>query len=99
MWSFTLTVTPAAVTLIQGAPTSATVAYGAGYVDHLTVTNGSGKVTFTESVSADSSYFVVFSTGEIATSTTLPAGIYTVGGTDKDAHHDTGTWDFTLTVS
>jgi len=99
VWSFRLTVKPAVVTLIQGAPTSATVAYGAGYVGHLTVTNGNGKVTFTESVSADSSYFVVFSTGEIATSTTLPAGIYTVGGTDKDAHHDKGTWGFTLTVS
>ena len=85
--------------LLQGSPTSSTVADGAGYTGHLTVTSPNGTVSYTETASADSSDVVVNSAGAISAATTLPAGTYTVRGTDSDTAGDTGTWGFTLTVT
>jgi YVTN family beta-propeller protein len=88
----------AASTLLQGPPTSATVADGAGYSGQLTVTNATGTVSYTETASADSPDVVVDSSGAITAAATLAPGTYTVSGTDSDAAGDTGTWSFTLTV-
>ncbi len=98
-WTFTLTVSPATITLEQGAPTSATVSGQGGYTGQLTVTNATGAVTYTEASSAHSTQVVVSSTGAISAATSLAPGIYAVGGTDADAAGDRGAWTFTLTVS
>ena len=93
-------VTPAPITLVQGAPTSATVAHGAGYKGHgLTVTNATGTVSYTETTSADSRDVTVAPTGAISAAASLAAGTYTVSGTDRDANGDTGRWHLTLVVS
>jgi sugar lactone lactonase YvrE len=86
-------------TLIQGNPTSATVAHGGGYSGQLTVTNATGAATYTETSSAHSTDVVVTSTGAISAATSLAPGTYTVSGTDTDTNGDTGTWNFTLTIS
>jgi len=86
-------------TLLQVAPTSATVAYGAGYSAQLAVTGGTGAVTFTEATSKDAADVVVNSSGGVSAATSLTPGLYTVGGTDEDAAGDTGTWSFALTVA
>jgi hypothetical protein len=86
-------------TLTQGNPTSATVAHGGGYSGQLTVTNATGTVTYTETSSGHSTDVVVTSTGAISAATSLAPGIYTVSGGDSDTNGDTGTWNFTLTIS
>ncbi len=88
----------AASTLLQGSPTSSTVADGAGYSGQLTVTNATGTVSYTETASADSSDMVVGSSGAMSAAATLAPGVYTVSGTDSDTSGDSGTWTFTLTV-
>jgi hypothetical protein len=90
---------PVTVTLTQGSPTSAGVAYGAGYSGQLTVPNGTETVSYTETSSTDSADVVVTSTGAISAATSLAPGTYTVTGTDSDTKGDTGTWSFTLTVT
>ena len=91
---------PVTVTLVQGSPTSATVAYGAGYSGHsLTVTNATGTVSYTEATSVDSTDVVVSGTGAISAATSLGPGTYAVGGGDSDTNGDTGTWTFSLTVA
>jgi uncharacterized repeat protein (TIGR02543 family) len=91
---------PVTVTLTQGGPTSATVAYGAGYSGHsLTVSNASGTVSYTEATSADSADIVVSGTGAISAATSLAPGTYAVGGGDSDTNSDTGTWSFSLTIA
>ena len=87
------------VTLIQGGPTSATVAGGDGYSGQGGVTNANGTVTYTETVSPDSTDVVVSSTGAIGATTSLAAGTYQVRGDDSDLSGDTGTWLFALTVT
>ncbi len=87
------------VTLIQGSPTSATVAGGDGYSGQGGVTNANGTVTYTETVSPDSTDVVVSSTGAIGATTSLAAGTYQVRGDDSDLSGDTGTWLFALTVT
>ena len=89
----------ATVTLTQVSPTSASVADGAGYSGQLTVTNGVGTVSYTETSSTDSGDVVVNSTGAISASASLAPGTYTVGGGDSDTNGDTGTWSFALTVN
>jgi hypothetical protein len=97
-WTFTLTVN--AVTLTEGATQSATIAPGAGYSGQLTVTNGTGTVSWTETSSANSGTVVVNGSGVITVSTSLVTpGTYTVTGNDTDTDGDTGTWTFALTVS
>jgi subtilase family serine protease len=88
------------VTLVQGSPTSATVAYGAGYSGQsLFVTNASGTVSYSEAASVHSTDVVVSGTGAISAATSLAPGTYAVGGGDSDISGDTGTWTFSLTVS
>jgi hypothetical protein len=87
-----------AVTLTQGNPTSARVADGAGYKGRLTVTNGTGAVSYTETSSTDSNDVVVTSTGTIRAATSLAPGTYAVRGTDRDTNGGTGAWSFVLTV-
>ncbi len=86
------------VTLTQGSPTSANVVQGTGYSGQLTVTNGTGAVSYTETASTYSTDVVVTSTGAINAATLLAAGTYSVSGTDHDANGDSGTWSFVLTV-
>jgi len=87
------------VTLAQGSPTSAIVAYGAGYSGHsLAVTNSTRTVNYTEATSTDSTDVVVSRTGAISAATSLAPGTYTVGGGDSDTNDDTGTWTFSLVV-
>jgi hypothetical protein len=85
--------------LAQGAPTSATVAHGAGYSGQLTVTNANGTVTYAETTSGQSTQVVVGSTGAITAATSLAPGTYAVSGTDIDVSGDAGTWAFSLVVS
>ena len=85
------------VTLLQGNPTSATVAYGAGYSGTLSVSNAIGTPSFT--VTSSVSGITVSSSGAISASTSLAVGHYTVSGNDADTHGDSGTWSFALTIN
>ncbi|MGO9456477.1 MAG: IPT/TIG domain-containing protein [Acidimicrobiales bacterium] len=85
--------------LVQGKPTSATVAHGAGYIGQLSVTNGTGTVKFTEATSEASTDVAVTTGGVIRAPASLVPGTYTVSGTDTDADGNAGTWTFTLTVT
>jgi len=97
--SDTWTFVQVTVSLQQGTPNSATVTFGAGYSGHhLTVTNSTATVGYTEATSASSTDVVVSGTGAISASASLAPGTYTVSGSDSDANGDTGTWIFTLTV-
>ncbi len=96
--SFTYT-NPAPVVLVTGSPSSATVSAGGGYSGQSAVTNGSGTVSYTETISADSDDVVVSSTGEISAATSLSPGAYSVSGNDRDSSGDTGSWAFVLTVT
>jgi hypothetical protein len=87
------------ITLIQGSPISATVADGGGYSGQRAVTNGTGTVSYTETISVDSTYVVVTSTGAISAAISLSPGTYSVSGNDSDTNGDTGTWIFALTVT
>ena len=93
-------VTVSPITLTQGSPTSATVADGAGYSGQgLTVTNGTGIVSYIESQSAQSANVVVTASGAISAAASLAPGIYAVSGTDSDTMGDTGTWGLALTIA
>ena len=81
-----------------GESNSATVADGGGYSGQRTVTNGTGTVSYTEAISADSTDVVVTSTGAISSAKSLSPGTYAVSGNDSDTNDDTGTWIFALTV-
>jgi hypothetical protein len=97
--SDTWTFVQSTVTLTQGNPISAIVAYGAGYSGHsLAVTNSARTVSYTEVTSADSTDVVVSGTGAISAASSLAPGLYTVTGSDRDTNDDTGTWTFSLTV-
>ena len=96
--SFTYT-NPAPVVLVTGSPSSATVSDGSGYSGQRAVTNGSGTVSYTETISADSDDVMVSSTGEISAATSLSPGTYSVSGNDRDSSGDTGSWAFVLTVT
>jgi hypothetical protein len=88
------------ITLTQGSPTSTNVADGVGYSGHgLTVTNGSGIVSYAETDSAQSANVVVTASGAISSAASLAPGIYTVSGTDSDPRGDTGTWSLALMVT
>lgn len=87
------------ITLTQASPTSASVADGAGYSGQLTVTDGVGTVSYSETSSTDSAEVVVSSTGGIAAASSLAPGSYSVSGTDRDTNGDTGTWSFDLTIN
>jgi putative nucleotidyltransferase with HDIG domain len=100
-WSFTLTVT--AVPITQGSPLGASESWGLlwqllspNFTDQLATSGQNGAVTFvTTSPNANLS---VSSTGAVTTSGILGFGTYAVSGTDSDAHGDTGTWSYTLSV-
>jgi hypothetical protein len=87
------------ITLIQGSPNSATVAEGGGYSGQRAVMNGTGTVSYTETISVDSTDVVVTSTGVISAARSLSPGTYSVSGNDSDTNGDTGTWIFALTVT
>ena len=89
----------ATATLLQGSPTSSTVADGAGYSGQLTVTNATGTVSYNETPSADSSDVRRELFRHDHRSSTLAPGTYTVSGSDSDTAGDSGTWSFTLTVT
>jgi hypothetical protein len=87
------------ITLVQSSSTSATVAGGSGYRGQRTVANGTGIVSYTETISADSTDVVVTSTGAIIAAASLSPGVYSVSGNDSDTNGDTGIWIFALTVT
>jgi hypothetical protein len=61
--------------------------------------NGTGTVSYTETISVDSTDVVVTSTGVISAARSLSPGTYSVSGNDGDTNGDTGTWIFALTVT
>ncbi len=89
----------AAGALVQGSPTSATVAPSASatYTTQLVETGGVGSLTFTQTSGTPS--LVVSATGVITTSGALVVGTYNAAGSVSDASGDTGTYAFTLTVA
>ncbi len=89
----------AAGALVQGTPTSATVAptASAAYTTQLVETGGVGNLTFTQTSGTPS--LVVSASGAVTTSGALPAGTYSAAGSVSDASGDTGTYAFTLTVA
>jgi uncharacterized repeat protein (TIGR02543 family) len=100
-WTYSLTVTAVGTSSIVQTSSSAgstTTPDSATFVPPaLTVENNSGTVTFVTTTS--STGLKVSSAGVISVTGSLPAGTYTVSGTDSDVHGDTGTWTYTLTVT
>ena len=86
------------VSLTQTSTRSASAADGAGYRGQLAATNAIGPVTYSETVSVDSSEIGVSSTGAITAAATLVPGTYTVFGTDSDTAGDRGAWSFALAI-
>jgi uncharacterized repeat protein (TIGR02543 family) len=101
VWAFTLTVTPPGVRdIVQTSPTtgSTTTPDSATFVPPaIAVTDSTGAVTFVTTTA--STGLKVTSAGIISVTASLPAGSYTVSGTDKDSNGDVGTWTYSLTVA
>jgi outer membrane protein OmpA-like peptidoglycan-associated protein len=96
-WSYDLTVT--AATLIQTSPTTGTTTTalsGSFNPGSISVTNGVGTVSFTQTGSSPD---FSLTGGQIATTGTLAVGSHTITGTDTDTSGDTGTWSYDLTVT
>ncbi|MGO9582402.1 MAG: beta strand repeat-containing protein, partial [Acidimicrobiales bacterium] len=93
-WSFTLTV--GASRLTQIAPTSAQSATGTAFTAQLRFTGSRGSVICTQTAGAPD--LKVSPSGVVSAPANLPAGTYAAAGTARDAHGDTGSWSFTLTV-
>ncbi|MFZ0769230.1 MAG: InlB B-repeat-containing protein, partial [Acidimicrobiales bacterium] len=96
-WSYSLTVT--ADPIVQGSPTSDSIAANnsATFTSTLNATSGFvGTVTFATATPGFTinSGDQLASTGALASSGTP----YTISGSDSDAYGDTGTWTFALTV-
>ena len=83
-------------TLTQSSPTSGSTTAPATFSDQLTVTGGSGPVTFTQSSGTPD--LNVTSGGLVTTNGALPAGAYVTRGTTGDAGADQGTFFFVLVV-
>ena len=101
-WSFALTVLPTGskTTIVQTSPTTGTVTNASSSsfsTGPITVENSFGPVTFVTTKS--STAVSVSSSGAIATSGSLPVGVFNVSGTDSDTEGDTGTWTYTLQVT
>jgi hypothetical protein len=99
-WTFCLYVYKTTHVLSQTAPFTAAVSATSEthFGDTLEVLTPTGPVTYT--VTGGTTFaFTVFSTGFVVTAAPLTPGTYTVFGTDKDTHGDTGTWSFTLHVT
>jgi outer membrane protein OmpA-like peptidoglycan-associated protein len=102
-WSYTLTVTAPATSpssIVQTSLTSGstTTPDSSTFVPPaLAVENNQGAVTFT--VTTSNPGLSVTPSGIISVVGSLPAGTYTVSGTDRDTSGDTGTWKYTLTVT
>jgi major membrane immunogen (membrane-anchored lipoprotein) len=93
-YSFTLDVGE----LIQSSETTATVKVSGStaFSQQLTVTGGTGPVTYTETSGAPS--LIVSSSGAVTTSGALAAGVYSASGSESDGAGDTGTFKLTITV-
>jgi uncharacterized repeat protein (TIGR02543 family) len=108
-WIYTLTVTATApspppkaptTTIVQSSATSGstTTPNSSAFVPPaLTVENNVGVVTFTTTTTSPG--LNVTSSGVISVTHSLAAGTYTVSGSDKDGSGDTGTWNYSLTVT
>jgi hypothetical protein len=106
-WTYSLTVTSpsssapgSTLSLVQTSPTTETVqntASGVFTAGSIAVQNSIGAVTLV--TTASSPDLTVSASGLIATTGTLSLGTYIDSGTDSDAHGDTGSWSFTLTVA
>jgi polyvinyl alcohol dehydrogenase (cytochrome) len=86
--------------LLQGPPTSASVADGVGYAGQLTVSNpvtGGGPITWV--TNSGTSPITVTAGGAVSAASTTAPGSYTVTGTESDTSGDAGSWTFTLTVA
>jgi outer membrane protein OmpA-like peptidoglycan-associated protein len=96
-WSYTLTVT--SDTIIQGVPDSDSTSAGnsAAFSSTLSAASGFiGLVTFATTTPD----FAISNGNELESTSPLTASSspYVITGTDSDAHGDTGTWTYTLTV-
>lgn len=95
-WTYTLTITPAAI--IQEAPTSGTTTTtaSAAFTDQLVTSGQIGEVSF-DATSTPCGLDVAL--GAITTRGSLPKGSCTMSGTDSDISGNSGTWTFTLAVT
>ena len=104
VWSYTLNInsqpstgggTIKQTSSVSGATT--TEASASYVIGPIVVDNAVGTVTYVTTTSSGG--LSVSQSGDITTSGTLVAGIYTVSGTDSDSSGDSGTWTYSLTVS
>ncbi len=96
-WTYSLTVTPVAIT--QGSPTtgSTTESGSSTFSVILTATSGTAPISFATSTTG----FSIVGTDELESTRALNASgsPYVVTGTDSDAYGDSGTWTYTLSVT
>ncbi len=93
-WSYTLSVTAAAITQTAPFGNSVSTAGSAAFTGQL-ATNGSG-VSFGAVTNA---HLSVTSAGVVSTTGLLAVGDYSISGTDSDSLGDTGSWSYTLSVT
>ena len=84
--------------ITQIAPFSAMIASSAsvGFTEQLQTTGGNGPVSFRQQSGATE--LLVSGSGVIATSGSLPTGVYTTAGSTTDATGDVGSFTYTLSV-
>ncbi len=101
-WTYTLNVTPGAITQTGPFANAATVTppVSSGFTDQLAASGAiGGSVTYLQSGPSSPAGVLVSSTGAVSTSGPLHTGTYVVSGTDSDPAGDAGTWTYTLTVT
>ena len=100
-WSYTLAVTPVAITQTAPFLNSTTPTRSSSFTATLTTTGNTGAVGFTTTTAPPGSTggIKVSRAGVVTTTGALSVGTYAASGTDSDSYGDTGTWSYSLKVS
>src|ERR1017187_3095715 len=100
-WSYTLAVTPVAITQTAPFLNSTTPTRSSSFTATLTTTGNTGAVGFTTTTAPPGSIggIKVSRAGVVTTTGALSVGTYAASGTDSDSYGDTGTWSYSLKVS
>jgi hypothetical protein len=97
-WSYTLTVTKEKIICGSDGTNVHKSNSGGNFHDQLNASGWRGSITF--GATSSNTHLHISSGGVITTfGGPLAPGTYTFSGTDTDTYGDTGTWNYTLTVS
>ena len=97
-WTFTLSVSPSAITQIGLVTDTSTVDGSSTYRGQLSTSGSNGTETFSANA-GDTTDLKVSAAGVVTVNGYLAVGSYEFGGTVTDSFGDAGAWTFTLKVS